>query len=547
MKQNFNKLIGNDLPIEHRFLNIALIFSIFLAAWSSVTNILLNLDRLLIGACVLSTIILSGFYYLSRIKRQYSLPAWLVTLLAILIVPIAWITNEGISGSIPFYVILFSSIAAVALFGRRRIALIIYFAVISAILIACEYYDPSLVIAYPGVMERYADIGIGLLTTLFCNTVIILLILKYYSEEHEKAENYLKQSLVSQEKLLYLSYHDILTGLYNRTYFEKRIAELAQDTTLKVGIFGIDLDNLKFVNDLLGHEHGDLLIKRAAKILKASFSSEAMIARVGGDEFIVLVPNLRSEDMEPLYKRIYKQIQKENEAAEDLIIPLKMSVGYVHGYTAEKSLGMLRREADHNMYCEKLHHKSETDGTLLQIVKKMHLNCGFLMNEPDDSRQNLVIKFARAAALPEAKLGEFQLFAEFHDIGTVGIDRLILHKTTPLTLEEQKQIKRHCEIGFRIARTSRDLLPIADLILRHHEWWNGTGYPLGLQGEHIPLECRLIAIIDAYESMTHDRPYRQALRHEDAVKELQKMAGVQFDSRLVDLFVQQLSSQPNFK
>jgi len=103
--------------------------------------------------------------------------------------------------------------------------------------------------------------------------------------------------------------------------------------------------------------------------------------------------------------------------------------------------------------------------------------------------------------------------------------------------EERKEMERHCEIGHRIALASPLLAPIADLILKHHEWWNGEGYPLGLKGEEMPLECRILAIADAFDAMTNDRPYRSALTVEAALEELKRRAGTQFDPRLVEIFI----------
>lgn len=135
---------------------------------------------------------------------------------------------------------------------------------------------------------------------------------------------------------------------------------------------------------------------------------------------------------------------------------------------------------------------------------------------------------------------DLRLFAQFHDIGKVGIPDQILFKNGPLTLEEMVIMKRHCEIGYRIAQASPDLLPIAEWILKHHEWWNGKGYPLGLKGEEIPLECRILAIADAYDAMTNDRPYRKALTREEALSEIKKCSGTQFDPRLVDMFLKMM-------
>jgi HD-GYP domain-containing protein (c-di-GMP phosphodiesterase class II) len=142
--------------------------------------------------------------------------------------------------------------------------------------------------------------------------------------------------------------------------------------------------------------------------------------------------------------------------------------------------------------------------------------------------------------MPESKITDLRLLAQFHDIGKVGIPDRILFKRGPLTSEEASEMQRHSEIGHRIAMSAPDLAPIAEFILKHHEWWNGTGYPLKLKGENIPLECRILAIADAYDAMTSDRPYRRAMPHEDAIAEIMKCKGVQFDPELVLVFIELL-------
>ena len=157
--------------------------------------------------------------------------------------------------------------------------------------------------------------------------------------------------------------------------------------------------------------------------------------------------------------------------------------------------------------------------------------------------QDLVESLAIAIGLPEHKVTDLRLLAHFHDIGKVGIPDRILFKPGPLTTEEVVEMRRHCEIGHRIALSSPDLVPIADGILKHHEWWNGNGYPLGLKGEEIPLECRILSIADSYDAMTSDRPYRKGMAHEEAVAEMLRCSGTQFDPRLVQHFLDTLRKQ----
>jgi HD-GYP domain-containing protein (c-di-GMP phosphodiesterase class II) len=143
--------------------------------------------------------------------------------------------------------------------------------------------------------------------------------------------------------------------------------------------------------------------------------------------------------------------------------------------------------------------------------------------------QRLVVKISLTFKLSDEVMKSLLLLAQFHDVGKLGIPDSILFKESPLTENEFTKMKQHSEIGHRITEASSELFNIAHLILKHHEWWNGEGYPLGLKGDEIPFECRILAIIDAFDAMTHSRPYRNAISHKEAIEELTRCAGTQFD------------------
>ena len=189
------------------------------------------------------------------------------------------------------------------------------------------------------------------------------------------------------------------------------------------------------------------------------------------------------------------------------------------------------------MYREKLHRSKSTRSAIVQALMKALEVRDFITEGHADRLQELVISLGREMNLSERNLADLRLLAKFHDIGKVGIPDRILFKPGRLTGEESKEMQRHSEIGHRIAQSAPDLLPIADHILRHHEWWNGGGYPLGLKGDDIPLECRILAIADAYDAMTSDRPYRNAMSQEEAFIELVNNSGIQFDPKLVPIFI----------
>ncbi|GBG55728.1 histidine kinase [Sporomusaceae bacterium FL31] len=538
MDSKFHKLIGDEqaFSIEHRLLNIVLVFGLILSIWSAFTNYWLNLDDLLVWTCILSAVLLSILYYLSIVKHLYTFTITMLVLAVLVIVPTAWITNGGISGSIPFYVILFAAMGSAVFFGFQKFVVISYMLIIANVLMYLEYKNPSMIIGYQSTWDRYVDISIGLTTTVIINAVVFMVILKHYNKEHDKAKMYLAQSRQVQEHLQYLSYHDALTGLYNRTYFEREMNVLEQKSAINVGVFAIDIDGLKFINDTFGHNQGDNMLTWAATVFRSTFRESDLIARIGGDEFVVLIGDCCSEDMEALYKSFRANIKQANQENFAAPIPLEMSVGYAYLGKKDRTISELIREADNKMYREKLYRKAGTKGSIIQTLKQLLAARDYQRGTHSDKLQNLIASFSIAAGIPASAITDIQLFAEFHDVGKIGISDAIITKKGILTEDERKEIQRHCEIGYRIAQSSTDLLPIADWILKHHEWWNGEGYPLGLTGQRIPLECRIVAIADAYDAMTNDRPYRSAISHEAAILELQRCAGSQFDPHLVNIF-----------
>lgn len=338
-----------------------------------------------------------------------------------------------------------------------------------------------------------------------------------------------------EKKLKYLGSHDPLTKLANRTYFEEEMSRLESGEHEPVTIIVCDVDGLKLVNDTLGHKAGDNLLVAAAEVLREPFRTEGVAARVGGDEFAVLLKNTDKESADRACRQIYEATKERNVDAE---IPLSLSVGFATRKDPLTSLTELFKEADNNMYRVKLHSSQSARSTIVTSMMKMLETRDHITEGHGERVQDLVVELARAYGLPENRMNDLRLFSQFHDIGKVGIPDKILFKPGSLNSEEEyAEMQRHCMIGYRIAQSVPDLVPIADWILKHHEWWNGKGYPLGLEGEAIPVECRILSIVDAYDAMTNDRPYRKGLTHSQAITELLKCSGTQFDPHLVSVFL----------
>jgi len=339
-----------------------------------------------------------------------------------------------------------------------------------------------------------------------------------------------------EEQLKYMSLHDTLTSLYNRTYFEEEVKRLEVSRHKLIGLIICDVDGLKLVNDTLGHEAGDRLLIQVAKLLKSCFRADDVVARIGGDEFAILVPGCNANNLESAYSRIKTAVHRYNSSTPD--IPISLSIGFAIRNNPELTMNEVFQIADNNMYREKLHSSQSARSAIVQTLMTTLKARDYITEKHTGRLREIVVLMAQHINLPEHRITDLKLLAEFHDIGKVGISDHILFKPGPLTVQETQEMRRHSEIGYRIALSAPELVPIADWILKHHEWWNGQGYPAGLKENEIPLECRILSLADSYDAMTSDRPYRKAMSKKDALEEILRFAGIQFDPHLAKLFVE---------
>lgn len=337
-----------------------------------------------------------------------------------------------------------------------------------------------------------------------------------------------------QKQILYLSYYDALTGLYNRRFMEEEIERLDTSRQLPITVIMGDLNGLKLTNDVFGHAAGDQLLKKAADLIKQSCRKEDIVARWGGDEFLVFLPQTSLQAAEEIVARI------QDKCAMTRDQPLKVSIALGIAQKVDKDTGLYHviNEAEEWMYHHKfLEGKSHRNALIKTMVATLYAK-STETQEHSDRLRDYCMSIGRQLKLSVKELDQLELLAMLHDIGKVGISESILQKSESLTEKEWEQMKKHPEIGFRIAQNIPELVHVAELILAHHERWDGKGYPQGLKKEEIPFLSRVFTVADAFESMTRDRTYRKAMSPQEALEEIRKNAGTQFDPRVVEAFLE---------
>ncbi len=338
-----------------------------------------------------------------------------------------------------------------------------------------------------------------------------------------------------QEQLEYLSLHDQLTGIYNRYCFEKELLRLKNSDSYPITLLSCDIDGLKLINDSLGHQFGDKLLVNCATIMQQALRDFDILARVGGDEFCALMPNTDPKTAEEITRKIRANLSAYNKANPNL--PLGLSIGLASTENDDTLFNDLYKKADDLMYRDKLYRSTSIKNKLVQSLLAALAEKDNIISGHAQRLEELCLTIGEKVNLTSRQLTDLALLAKVHDLGKVGVTDQILYKPGKLIDSEWTVIKQHSEKGYRIAMSSPDLTGVADLILKHHERWDGDGYPIGLTAEDIPIECRIMAIVDAYDVMINKRPYAKINSKQEALNEIKTMSGSQFDPNLVEVFL----------
>ncbi|MEI8200250.1 MAG: HD domain-containing phosphohydrolase [Eubacteriales bacterium] len=346
--------------------------------------------------------------------------------------------------------------------------------------------------------------------------------------------------MVKESRITYLSYHDQLTGLYNRRFYEEEMLRLDTDRDLPLSIAMGDVNGLKLINDSFGHMAGDELLKMTAEILKEGCRADDIIARLGGDEFVIILPKTDSIETQ----RVIERIQKLTQKVKVNDIGLSISFGYETKTKKEQKILDIFKLAEDHMYHNKLKESSTLRSRIIDVI----VNILYEKNKREMQHSKNVSEISSAIAaemnLDIAALNQIKLAGLMHDIGKIGLSEEVLNGLHAPSTEDWKQIRKHPEIGYRILSSSDEFADIAISVLDHHERWDGKGYPKGLKGESIPLAARIIAVAEAFDAMTGSETYKSVMGTQEAEAEIRKGSGKQFDPEIASIMLDKILKLP---
>ena len=391
----------------------------------------------------------------------------------------------------------------------------------------------------------------------------------------------------ANDSLKHMALRDSQTGLYNHRYFASAIEaefERSKRYSEELSIIMMDIDYFKSINDVYGHQFGDLTLRQFAKLLRSEVRLYDVVVRFGGEEFIIISPNTGRGEASILAHRLLNTIALHSFGDKKHSVKIKVSAA-ICSYpadkrinnpsdfvdTADRILDGAKEAGGNRVYsladlenkrgADRLPEIEPTVDELKEKIKKLTTRGNQSVveaifafaktielkdrytGEHMEKTIRYVTGIAHALGLPKDEIETIKEASALHDLGKIGIPEKILLKPGKLTEREREIIKEHPQIGVDIIRPLHFLRNMIPLIRHHHEWWNGRGYPDRLKKEAIPLGARIIAIADVYQALTSDRPYHKAYQKEESLRIIKDGAGTQFDPKIVETFLAVLEKE----
>ena len=378
------------------------------------------------------------------------------------------------------------------------------------------------------------------------------------TSEHDRMETVWR---TRQAEMQEVAGRDELTELQNRRFFYERMTEelkTAERLKKPLSILMLDVDDLKLINDEFGHQVGDQVLRSLGRVLNRQVGEKNVTARIGGDEFAVILPGADRKEADKIAWRIWDELAKtpvKETASASIFLGVSVGTG---GYPwGGSSLEEIIHWADAKLYANKLERKGfkhnnrngRDEARLVAAVVDV-------LSSALDVRDKMTHRHARRVArmsafvaremkLADDEVLQIEYAAALHDIGKIGVADGILFKPEALEVDEWHEMRRHSELGYKILSGVDFLSDAAEIVYSHHERFDGGGYPRGIAGDDIPLGARVFSVVDAYDAMTSRRPYREAMRQDDALEEIMRGSGSQFDPATVEAFLRMVRRNPD--
>lgn len=404
------------------------------------------------------------------------------------------------------------------------------------------------------------EAGLEACVVILLGLCALLAITRAQSRMRKEAANIRSVWHSRQEELHEAATRDDLTQLQNRRFFYDRLQEeldYARSQKRPLSVIMLDVDDLKAVNDEFGHQVGDTVLRGFARVLNAQADAGWVTARLGGDEFAVIMPGADRKEADSLAWKLWEELSHQPICETDhASIYLGVSAGTSGFPWGGNDIEEIIHWADTKLYANKLERKgfkqprdARKDGQLVSAVVDVLSSALDVRDRMTHRHAQRVARVAACVArqmgLSEEQVLEVEHAAALHDIGKIGVADQILRKSGALDEEEWREMRRHCELGYQILNGIDFLRTAAEIVYCHHERWDGSGYPRGLERDEIPLGARVFSVVDAFDAMTSRRPYRDAMPREVALMEIARNAGSQFDPTVVDAFLVVARSNPD--